>query len=60
MKDQFLFCAVVVAGSLVSSAAGFAGEKQSATQPSPESDAERSASRGDGCHRASRRLGVRA
>jgi len=43
MKDQFLFCAVVVAGSLVSSAAGFAGEKQSATQPSPESDAERSA-----------------
>jgi hypothetical protein len=42
MKDRFLFRAVVVAIWLVSHAAGFAGEKQSATTPSQESDAERS------------------
>jgi len=43
MKDRFLFWAVGVAVWLVSNAAGFAGENQSATQPSPESDAKRSA-----------------
>jgi len=43
MKDRFLLRAVVVAAWLVSNAAGFAGENQSATKPSPEFDADRSA-----------------
>ena len=43
MKNRFLFCAVVVAVWLGSNAAGLAGKKQSATKPSQESDAERSA-----------------
>ncbi len=43
MKNRFLFCAVVVAVWLVGNAAGFAGETQSPTKPSQESDAERGA-----------------